>query len=1021
MQKSALYKIIVRSFIVAGAFLACWSWCLCSFGATAATPSARSCVAILNDSAVGVDPFLADTVANAMRREGLEPVFLSADAVCNYSDLSSNKFFLFVIPNAKSYPVAGCDVLMQYLRTNGNLLVLGRPPFDNPLSKIGGRFVDAATVDKEVAKKRLPPIETVTPGYKLYSLTDVASLKAVTSQCILDVDCAMLPAPASASACYARPEGKGFDCGYRWRWIPLITAHDRDGVNRGVVAWITLNQASQQVRPEGFADATERLYNGRPWQRMPSLEGSACAVCAISDAHVLQKMADAGVFGEMARRIADGLFLSYAGTEFFSYWPDETVKLGAVAVNNGIRTARLSIRIRISPLEDKKTVFEQEAEMVLKPGQYGKQEFEWRPKNLSTDRYIVTTELRKNGKIIDEITHELGILSADKPSPDEFVTVRDGDFWLRGKQWYPVGVNYWPRYAIGLEPDDYTYHWLAPGFYNPEEVERDLVQLESLGANFVAIRANAQHDGRNLLDFLRRCKAHAIRVLLFLHSHVITDEPHYFQGVMMPYHFQQEVVADFLRSNRLADNPAILGYDLIWEPAGWVFGGRIYSFGWTDPTPYRQRWDNAWASWIEDRYGSVANAEADWGMPIPRRDGVITSPSDKQFSNDGPWRVMLAAYRRFMDDLMSRYWNDTVRTLRRMDPNHLVSFRQGNVYPKDFTLTATLKHVDFFAMEGYSYSLSERDANAAGFTNCYLRSLLDGRPFMWLEYGCNTCPKNAIEANARQLDIQAKTIEMIHREALKNGASGIAPWWWPGGYRVSEQSDYGIINPDGTPRPSTLVFQEYAKQFKSSRDERSPNEWFTLDRDSHAGGNWHIIFHDGAEAYRQAVKAGKTLGVRTPGAGKTSGDAPLLAVGNTKYNGRNPPKHLNAEFNWFKIKADGGPWIEVSNGATIQVPKGKAIFATASIGNLQDAKWLTPAGCQGKPGAVFMAATSKSQLKLKQAIPQDTARLKDAVFDQPFRLTDHLMSSAQVELQMMAEGRAWFGEKMRFTLEPSAP
>ncbi len=72
---------------------------------------------------------------------------------------------------------------------------------------------------------------------------------------------------------------------------------------------------------------------------------------------------------------------------------------------------------------------------------------------------------------------------------------------------------------------------------------------------------------------------------------------------------------------------------------------------------------------IDDRYGSLAEAEADWGMAARRLDGQVTSPASAQFREDGPWRVMMAAYRRFMDNLMSRKWNDATRALRRMDPN----------------------------------------------------------------------------------------------------------------------------------------------------------------------------------------------------------------------------------------------------------------------------------------------------------------------------------------------------------------
>jgi hypothetical protein len=613
--------------------------------------------------------------------------------------------------------------------------------------------------------------------------------------------------------------------------------------------------------------------------------------------------------------------------------------------------------------------------------------------------------------VIDVIAHEMGVLSTEKPARDAFVTVRDGDFWLEGRKWYPVGVNYWPRYAIALEQEDYVFHWLTPGFYNPEEVERDLRQLESLGANFVAIRAHHQNDRRTVLDFLRRCRNHGIRVFLFVQSHVITDDPHYFQGIMMPFHFQENEVAEFIRATRLAENPTLMGWDLIWEPAGWLFNDKVSSFGWKEPN-YRQRWDADWTKWIDDRYGSLANAEADWGVPVPRLGERITSPTTEQFKEDGPWRVMVAAYRRFMDNLMSRHWNDAKRKLRRLDPNHLVSFRQGNLPPFDFTLTATPKHVDFFAMEGYHFKPDANGTNSVGFINRFIHFATKGKPYLWVEFGSSVWDSAAKQPGERGIATQAQNHELIYRTALETGANGASPWWWAGGYRISERSDYGILNPDGTLRPSGALLQKYAALFKTPRSYPRPNTWFTMDRDGHSGSHWRVAFHEGAEAYKEAAAQGRNLGIRTPGTGTTSADTPLLAVGNTKYNGRNPPKYLDAEFNWFKIKFAGGDWIEVRDGARIRVPRNRKILAAASVGNLQEATWL----CRGKPVAVCLAATENSILQLKQPIAKDTSRFEDAEFGESFTLTEGVAEETKVELQMTAEGRAWFGEKLRFTL-----
>lgn len=1154
-------------------------------------------VAILSDSLPGMDPTVTAAVADSLRRSGLQVVNLSAEDACDPTLLSTEKVFLYVIPNAASYPAAGAASLTRFLQSKGHLLVLGSSPFGVPVWKHQNRWVDHAFMRQAVSqvkprrlafdfegtgdagawtrsgrndqptraevvaggadgsarclklwlnyrsglpdgfgaalpkgavprgrgllcfwakgdgqtaqlavrliegpgptqrgiaviritqnwayyvlqpedfrqigqadparatrvcfelldrqhnplvaegrhsvyvdqlglapdpfgslvdatgKVSFPLIETISPGYKVYPLVDVAALKPRASQAIVDRRLE-LPVPASAFSCYRRPEGKGCQRGYRWRWIPLVQALDQSGQERGTAVWMLVHQTPLDEGPD-FEDAARRLAY-RDLERHLSLqspdEGSICTVCALADAASLQRVAATDLLGSLALRMRDGVFLAYAGSREFSYWPGETLRVGAVVANYGRSVARLEVRLRVQPASGGSTLLDRTAKVVAQPGQKAQVSFDGPIVPHDGDRYTVTTELLRDGKPIDHIEHEAGVLPTRKPDRDEFITTSGGEFWLRGKKWNPLGVNYWPRSTIALEPLDYTYHWLTPGYYDPEQVEQELSQLESLGLNLVCIRAHHRNDRRTLLDFLRRCARHRIYVFLFPQSHQISDDPHYFQGLLMPYHFQEAAVADLIRSTRLADNPALLGYDLIWEPAGWVFGGRIRGFGWPETAPYRERWDAAWARWIDERYGSLANAESDWGMPAPRRgDGHVTSPSDEQFSRDGPWRVMVCAYRRFMDNLMSRYWNDACRRLRQLDPNHLVSFRQGNLPSIDFTLTATPKHVDFFAMEGYDFFPGDVGPNAAGFVNRYMRLATQRKPYFWIEFGSSVWDAARMGPTQSKLEDQRIAGELIYRAALENGASGATPWWWAGGYRVSEQSDYGILNPDGTLRPSGELLRDYAVRFRARAGDPPPEVWFTMDRDAHSGGHRWIVFHDGAKAFQAAAAQGKRLGVRTSGTGSTSVDVPLLAVGNRPYSGHNPPKYLDAEFNWFKIRAGQGPWIEVSPGATIRVPKNAPITAAASVGNLQEATWLMPSSAAGKPGAVYLTSTPASGLAVKQPIAKDTVWQADAEFGPEFRLSQGISAETGVELQMTAEGRARFGERLRFTLKP---
>jgi hypothetical protein len=204
---------------------------------------------------------------------------------------------------------------------------------------------------------------------------------------------------------------------------------------------------------------------------------------------------------------------------------------------------------------------------------------------------------------------------------------------------------------------------------------------------------------------------------------------------------------------------------------------------------------------------------------------------------------------------------------------------------------------------------------------------------------------------------------------------------------------------------------------KAPRPALQPDTWFTVDRDAHAGGYWYVVFNTGRAAYAAARQQGQVLGVRGPGTNTNSCDTPLLAVGNTPYTGRNPPKYLNAEFNWLRVRDHQGQWVEVQHDTEVRVSKAGPVLAQASVGNTQEAEWLTVANAKGRPGAVFLASTPGSGLSVRQAIPRNTPRLADAEWAE-FELAPELGAPARVELQMTADARAWFGEKRRFSLVP---
>jgi len=235
---------------------------------------------------------------------------------------------------------------------------------------------------------------------------------------------------------------------------------------------------------------------------------------------------------------------------------------------------------------------------------------------------------------------------------------------------------------------------------------------------------------------------------------------------------------------------------------------------------------------------------------------------------------------------------------------------------------------------------------------------------------------------------------------------------------VNERSDFGIISPDGRPRPAAECIRRYSPRIRRARSRPRPDTWLLYDRDAHCGGYWYFLFHEGAAAWARADKAGKHLGFRSEGTGTTSLNTPLAAVGNRPCTGRNPPKFLDAEFNTLQILDATGHWREASDGVRIQVRRGRPVQARISLGNIQEATWIAPAHAGGKPGGVYLASTNRSELTVRLPLPADTPYLGDADFGEA-PLTPGIDRVRKVELRLVAAGRTGFGEKRTFTLVPT--
>jgi hypothetical protein len=466
----------------------------------------------------------------------------------------------------------------------------------------------------------------------------------------------------------------------------------------------------------------------------------------------------------------------------------------------------------------------------------------------------VTAELLNDGKVIDRLNNDLYAWTPNETK--NFITITNGHFSLKGKRWKANGVNYMPSSGIAMPEVYYFEYWLDRGSYDPEVIERDLTRIRGMGLNAVSIfiyheSMKAQH----LLDFLRRCEAHKLHVNQSLRPGT-------------PLSFQFPKMKELVDYYHMAENDTIFAYDLAWEPN---FGGH---------DEQQNNFGDEWTRWVHKKYGTLDDAAKAWGTPPafqPKNTNVLNVPSMHDLTQDGKWRWLVDDYRQFLDEKLGSAYGEARRLMRTIDTNHYVSFRMTDTSNPTFNWDQLLTYdfyglrnaVDIWEPEAYGRIGDWEKVKVGRFEEDYARLCDPTKPYIWAEMGETVWDRKGMRENNDRIAFEGPWCRNFYKMMEQAGADGVFFWWYPGGYRFNERSDFGIINPDGTDRPFSRAIRDEGPKFLKAGDPSKPNYTIAVDRDRDARGLYGM-FQAAKDEYWRAIDHGKTpklVWKETPGEG----------------------------------------------------------------------------------------------------------------------------------------------------------
>ena len=451
-----------------------------------------------------------------------------------------------------------------------------------------------------------------------------------------------------------------------------------------------------------------------------------------------------------------------------------------------------------------------------------------------------------------------------------------------------VGINYFGSYG-GIVPSS---SFTSNAVYDPYLVMCDLLRIKEIGFNAIAVQVSPWADAAEVMAGNNQNMIQVIAMARELGLYV---------DIYVPFVGEMSKFTSIVEALHLREFDNVVAYDIVWEGAIGTYASLT--------NEQKSKRDAAWIAWVKAQYGSVAAAELSFGTSCPQTadfDALLS----KANASEAEARLA-AAYRRFMDDTVSAEYAAYAARIRAVDPNHLISFRccdaglpsavNAQNYYYDFS--GFCGALDFVSPEGYGFTSYQYNASAyeGAFAEAYARLVCGDTTTVWKEFGWTCYSGSNYAPLENNMNYAAQIYEKVYDAILMGTGGGSYGWWYTGGLRTDEGSDYGVVNPDGSDRPATATVRAYLAQLTEVKAVGTADVVFTVDRDRYADG-LRGIWNEIKDEFIAALSAGKSVALTSAGSEMSVKEAVLIALDGSD-NPTAPRKYLNCVISYA---ADAG-------------------------------------------------------------------------------------------------------------------